>query len=244
MEPENGSFVFFSSDRNRSPCDRMKRMRDLAVCDRPREKIARKGARALSDHELIAAILGHGTPQRDVFSLAKDISGLFLRRGEEVSYDDLVGIPGIGQSRASQILASLELARRYNRKMEEERTRIQSPADVLPLVSDITGKSQEHFVCITLNGAHEVIERRTITVGLLNHSLVHPREVFADAITDRAAAVICVHNHPSGSLEPSQQDIEITRQLREAGEILGIRVLDHVIVARSGYTSLRERGIL
>ncbi len=244
MEPENGSFVFFSSDRNRSPCSRMKRMRDLAACDRPREKIARKGARALSDHELIAAILGHGTPQRDVFSLAKDISGLFMRRGEDVSYDDLVGIPGIGQSRASQILASLELARRYNRKMEEEHTRVQSPADVLPLVSDITGKSQEHFICITLNGAHEVIERRTITVGLLNHSLVHPREVFADAITDRAAAVICVHNHPSGSLEPSRQDLEITRQLREAGEILGIRVLDHIIVARSGFTSLRERGAL
>lgn len=222
----------------------MKRMRDIAACDRPREKIAKKGARALSDHELIAAILGHGTPQRDVFSLAKDISGLFMRRGEDVSYDDLVGIPGIGQSRASQILASLELARRYNRKMEEEHTRVQSPADVLPLVSDITGKSQEHFICITLNGAHEVIERRTITVGLLNHSLVHPREVFADAITDRAAAVICVHNHPSGSLEPSRQDLEITRQLREAGEILGIRVLDHIIVARSGFTSLRERGAL
>jgi DNA repair protein RadC len=219
----------------------MKRMRDIAACDRPREKIAKKGARALSDHELIAAIIGHGTPDRDVFSLAKDIAGLFSRRDGNVSYDDLIAIPGIGQSRASQILASLELARRYLRR-EESRTRIQCPADILPLVADLIPKNQEHFVCITLNGANEVIEKRTITVGLLNHSLVHPREVFADAITDRAAAVICVHNHPSGSLEPSQQDIAITRQLKEAGEILGIRLLDHVIVARSGYTSLRERG--
>jgi DNA repair protein RadC len=222
----------------------MKRMRDLAACDRPREKIARKGARALSDHELIAAIIGHGTPDRDVFSLAKDIAGLFSRRAGDITYDDLVGLPGIGQSKASQILASLELARRYIRDDDEARTHVQHPADILPLVSDLNGKSQEHFVCITLNGANEVIEKRTITVGLLNHSLVHPREVFADAITDRAAAIICVHNHPSGSLEPSQQDLAITKQLQEAGEILGIRLLDHVIVSRSGYTSLRERGAL
>ncbi|MDH7509999.1 MAG: DNA repair protein RadC [Methanolinea sp.] len=219
----------------------MKRMRDIAAVDRPREKIAKKGARALSDHELIAAIIGHGTPDRDVFSLAKDIAGLFSSRDGDVTYNDLVGLPGIGQSRASQILASLELARRYLRR-EEDRTRIQCPADILPLVGDLATKNQEHFVCITLNGANEVIEKRTVTVGLLNHSLVHPREVFADAIADRAAAVICVHNHPSGSLEPSQQDLAITRQLKEAGEILGIRLLDHVIVARSGYTSLRERG--
>ncbi|MCQ8893559.1 MAG: DNA repair protein RadC [Methanolinea sp.] len=222
----------------------MKRMRELASCDRPREKIAHKGARALSDNELIAAIIGHGTPDRDVFSLAKDIARLFSQRGGDISYDDLVRLPGVGQSKASQILASLELARRYLRNEEGSRTRVQCPADILPLVADLNGKNQEHFVCITLNGAHEVIERRTITVGLLNHSLVHPREVYADAVTDRAAAVVCVHNHPSGSLEPSQQDLSITRQLKEAGEILGIRLLDHVIVARSGYTSLREKGLL
>lgn len=222
----------------------MKRMRDIAACDRPREKIAKKGARALSDHELIAAIIGHGTPGRDVFSLAKDIARIFSQKGGDVSFDDLVGLPGVGQSKASQILASLELARRYLRREEGSRTRVQSPADIIPLVAYLNGKNQEHFVCISLNGAHEVIERRTITVGLLNHSLVHPREVFADAITDRAAAIVCVHNHPSGSLEPSQQDIAITRQLKEAGEILGIRLLDHLIVARSGYTSLREKGLL
>jgi DNA repair protein RadC len=102
---------------------------------------------------------------------------------------------------------------------------------------------QEHFICITLNGAGEVIGNRTITVGLLNHSLVHPREVFADAITDRAASVICVHNHPSGSLEASTQDIMITRQLASAGEILGIRLLDHVIVTKQGHLSLKEKGI-
>lgn len=222
----------------------MKRMRELAACDRPREKIAEKGARALSDHELIAAIIGHGTPERDVFSLAKDIAAIFSRKNGEISYDDLVRLKGMGPGKAAQILAALELARRYVRREDEARTRIQCPADVVPLVSDLARKNQEHFVCITLNGAHEMIEKRTITVGLLNHSLVHPREVFADAITDRAAAIVCVHNHPSGSLEPSPQDLAITRQLREAGEILGIRLLDHLIVTRSGYTSLRERGDL
>jgi DNA repair protein RadC len=105
-------------------------------------------------------------------------------------------------------------------------------------------KRQEHFVCITLNGAGEVLDARIITVGLLNHSLVHPREVFADAITDRAASVICVHNHPSGSLEPSPQDIAITTQLKEAGLLLGIQLIDHIIVTKSGYLSLKERGLL
>ncbi|HZD43102.1 MAG TPA: JAB domain-containing protein, partial [Methanomicrobiales archaeon] len=116
--------------------------------------------------------------------------------------------------------------------------------DIPPLVPDLIAKKQEYFLCITLNGAGEVIEKRTITVGLLNHSLVHPREVFADAITDRAASVILVHNHPSGSLELSSQDIAITRQLAESGSLLGIRVLDHIIVSKNGYLSMKERGLL
>jgi DNA repair protein RadC len=118
------------------------------------------------------------------------------------------------------------------------------PEDILPLVPTLATKAQEHFICITLNGAGEVLGNRIITVGLLNHSLVHPREVFADAITDRAASVICVHNHPSGSLEPSSQDIAITRQLKEAGALVGIPLIDHIIVSRTGHLSLRERGLL
>jgi len=221
----------------------MKRMRDLAACDRPREKIARKGARPLGPRTDCSNYRPWDSGPGRILP-CKGYRRSLSRRAGDITYDDLIGLPGIGQSKASQILASLELARRYIRNDDEARTQVQHPADILPLVSDLNGKSQEHFICITLNGANEVIEKRTITVGLLNHSLVHPREVFADAITDRAAAIICVHNHPSGSLEPSQQDLSITKQLQEAGEILGIRLLDHVIVARSGYTSLRERGAL
>ena len=125
-----------------------------------------------------------------------------------------------------------------------KKPKISTPADILPLVSFLSGKKQEHFICITLNGANEVIETRTITMGLLNHSLVHPREVFADAITDRAASIICVHNHPSGTLDPSSQDIAITRQLADAGTLVGIRLLDHLIITDSGWLSMKEQGLI
>jgi DNA repair protein RadC len=125
-----------------------------------------------------------------------------------------------------------------------ENVKITKPEDILPLIAEYRQKRQEHFICLTLNGAGEVLGNRVITVGLLNHSLVHPREVFAEAITDRAASIICVHNHPSGSLEPSSQDIAITNQLREAGSLIGIQLIDHIIVTKNGHTSMREKGLL
>ncbi|MDD1715510.1 MAG: DNA repair protein RadC [Methanolinea sp.] len=222
----------------------MKPMRDREAPDRPREKIAKRGPESLTDKELIAAVIGRGIPGRDVFEVAGEISTVLSSNPRDVTYQDLTRIRGVGPAIASQILAGLELARRHTKQEEEGKVKIQSPSDVLPLVAHLNGSKQEHFLCITLNGANEVITTRTITVGLLNHSLVHPREVFSDAITDRAAAVICVHNHPSGSLEPSSQDLAITRQLSQAGEIMGIRVLDHLIVAKTGFVSLREKGLL
>jgi len=145
------------------------------------------------------------------------------------------------KAKACQIVAAFELARRFSQRA---RPRIREPKDVLPYVQHIADKKQEHFLCLTLNGAGEVIQVRVVTVGLLDSSQVHPREVFADAIADRAAAVILAHNHPSGLLEPTPEDLEVTRQLAEAGRILGIQVLDHVIVSRRGFLSLREQGYL
>lgn len=220
----------------------MKKMRDLPKADRPREKLARKGAGALTDAELIEAIIGRGTVRRDVRAIARDVSEGIRTTGRSPGYEELKSIDGIGPTKAAQILACFELGRRYFDRNLQNGRRISAPADILPLVDDIRAHRQEHFVCITLNGAGEVLGKRIITIGLLNHSLVHPREVFADAITDRAASVICVHNHPSGSLEPSPQDIAITGQLRDAGATLGITLLDHVIVTRNGYTSLKEKG--
>ncbi len=225
------------------PEKKMKKMKELSECDRPREKIAAKGAEALSDQELVAAILGRGTRNNDIFSVSREITRYFSEHPRDISFEGLASLPGVGRVKATQILASLEFARRMNPPVPVRR-KITRPEDVLPLVSGIIGKRQEHFICVTLNGAHELIESRVITVGLLNHSLVHPREVFADAITDRAAAVICVHNHPSGTLEPSNEDVSITRQLADAGQLLGIRVLDHLIVTENGFLSLKERGVL
>ena len=221
----------------------MRKMKDMPAVDRPREKLARKGADALSDNELVEAIIGRGTIHRDVRAIARDISHRIHAGSTLPSYDDLRAIEGVGPTKAVQILACYELGRRYYCKNNDTR-RISVPADVLPVVEDLRGQRQEHFACITLNGAGEMISKRTITIGLLNHSLVHPREVFADAITDRAASVICVHNHPSGSLDPSPQDIAITSQLRDAGATLGIQLLDHIIVTKGGFVSLKEKGLI
>ena len=218
----------------------MKRLKDLNIHDRPREKIARTGAGALSDQELIAAIIGSGTRGKDVLACAQEILEEIRVSPGELQYGRLVGIRGIGPTKAAQITACFELSRRYLKPTTKEPVKVLSPQDLYPRLAWLSEKKQEHFICFTLNGAGEVIEERTITVGLLNHSLVHPREVFADAVTDRAASIICAHNHPSGSTEPSAQDIGISRQLQQAGEILGIRLLDHIIVGRDSFTSMRE----
>jgi DNA repair protein RadC len=221
----------------------MKKMKDLPLQDRPREKIVRKGASALTDTELIEAIIGKGTKGKDVREISKEVHGLLQEQGREICYKELLNLNGIGPTKASQIAACFELGRRYCTNAGSE-IKVKTPEDILPLVAHLKDKRQEHFVTISLNGAGVVLGNRIITVGLLNHSLVHPREVFADAITDRAASIICVHNHPSGSLEPSPQDIAITTQLREAGSLLGIQLIDHVIITKTGHMSMLERGLL
>ena len=222
----------------------MKPMREICSHDRPREKIRTRGPGSLSNQELVAAILGSGGPGYDVRSLSKEIAGMVEEDPTAVCFQTLSRINGVGPAKASQILAALELGRRLFSPEQSSRKKISAPVDILPHVAFLSGKKQEHFICITLSGAHEVLAVRTITVGLLNHSLVHPREVFADAITDRAAAIICVHNHPSGTLEPSNQDLAITRQLAEAGTLLGIRLLDHLIICDTGWLSMKEQGLM
>ena len=147
----------------------------------------------------------------------------------------------MGLAKAGQILSAFELARRH---LLKDTVKITVAQDVLPLVADIVGKQQEYFICISLNGANEVIERRVVTIGLLDKSPVHPREVFADVIADRAAAVIFAHNHPSGDLQPSEADRRTHEQLTEAAKILGLRVIDHVIVTKKGYFSFQENGLI
>ena len=160
---------------------------------------------------------------------------------KKIDVKALVAIEGVGFARACQIVASFEFARR---RLLKESIFIRKAEDVLPLISYISDKKQEYFLCISLNGANEVIGNRVVTVGLLNTNQVHPREVFVDAISDRAASVIVAHNHPSGILKPSPDDIAITRQLVEAGKILGIPVLDHIIITKKGHISFKEKGLM
>jgi len=219
----------------------MKRIKDLPEFSRPREKLKERGAKALSDAELIAAILGSGGKGIDVMSLSSRVAKAISGKKGDLSFEELTKIKGIGIAKASQILAGFELARRH---IVVETVKINKAEDVLPLIDRITNKQQEYFICISLNGANEVIENRTVTVGLLDRSQVHPREVFADVITDRAASVIFAHNHPSGALEPSNSDLKIHEQLTEAGRILGIKVLDHIIISKKGYYSFQENGLV
>ena len=218
-----------------------KTIKELPQHTRPREKLRERGPAALTDEELVAAIIGMGTAGVDVRTMARHVVALIREHREAVTLEQLVSVPGMGLAKSGQILSSFELARRY---LLAESTKIQCADDVLPLLSDIRNKLQEHFVSISLNGANEVIQKRIVTVGLLDRSLVHPRDVFADVITDRAAAVVFAHNHPSGDLQPSDEDIKTQSRLVEAAKILGIRVLDHLIVSRKGYFSFEESGLI
>jgi DNA repair protein RadC len=219
----------------------MKTIKDIPEHSRPREKLREKGAFALTDEELVAAILGRGVKGLDVFAMSKSVAKLIREHKENLSVDHLTSVPGMGLAKAAQILSAFELARRY---LLKETVKIKSAKDILPLVADIANKQQEYFVCISLNGANEVIEKRIVTIGLVNSSQIHPREVFADVIADRAAAVIFSHNHPSGDPKPSDIDTKTHKQLTEAGKILGLRILDHIIVTKKEYFSFQEAGLI
>lgn len=219
----------------------MKTIKDMPEHSRPREKLREKGPSALTDEELVAAILGAGTAGVDVRTIARQVASLIREYKEKLALDHLLEVPGMGLAKAAQILSAFELARRH---LLRDTVKITCAQDVLPLLADIAVKQQEHFVCISLNGANEVIEKRVVTIGLLDRSPIHPREVFADVIADRAAAVIFAHNHPSGELQPSESDLHMHEQLTDAGKILGLRILDHVITTRKGYFSFQEAGLI
>jgi DNA repair protein RadC len=197
----------------------------------------------LSDRDLIKTVLVLNTKNPANKNILSGVMSLIKEKDTRVSYADLIAVKGIGPVKASALMACFETGRRYFTPADPS-IKVTKPEDILNHVSWLRTKNQEHFVVLTLNGAGEILGNRVITIGLLNHSLVHPREVFADAITDRAASIICVHNHPSGSLEPSSQDIAITTQLKDAGALLGIQLIDHVIVTKDRHVSMRERGLV
>lgn len=214
----------------------MVKMSDRRKDLRPREKLQTRGAESLSDYELLMAIIGSGTAQADVTKIARDAQKLITEKGSELTYDDLIAIKSLGPAKATQIMASFEL---WRRQFEvSERPIIDSPEAAVAQLADIRDKKQEYFVCLTLDGANRLIAKRIITIGTLTSSLVHPREVFADAITDRAASIIVAHNHPSGNLDASDADKQITERLQDAGNIMGIEVIDHIIITATESISI------
>ena len=218
-----------------------KRIQTMPPHERPREKLLEKGARSLSDAELLAVLLGKGSARQDVLSLAAKVVPEIDQKGFRLSVDDLSRFDGIGPAKAALILAALEFARR---RIKPDGFKISQPSDLLPLVRHYADRKQEHFLCASVNGANEIIQIRVVSIGLIDKSPAHPREVFADPITDRASAVILAHNHPSGALTPSEADREITRRLQDAGYLMGIAVLDHIIFNHKGYYSFLEHGDL
>ena len=207
--------------------------------DRPRERAAVCGVHALRDAELLSLLIGSGTRGRPVERVAHEVVALLDRTNGVPDRSQLEGVTGLGPAKVSTILAAFEIARRV---LLPSRRKIRMPIDLLPLVERYVDRPQEYFLVASLNGAHEVIALRVVTVGLVNRTVVHPREVFAPAIADRAAAVMAAHNHPSGNLDPSDEDLEVTRRLVESGRTIGIPLLAHTIYSANGDYSVLERG--
>ena len=206
-----------------------------------REKALEHGFSYLFDEELVMLILGSGTRQMPVELMAERIVGILYDFDAEEVVENLVRLNGVGLGKALAVAAALELGRRRSCHL---RAPIKSPTDIVPFVKNYAVCDKEHFLLVTLNGGHEIIQIHVITVGTLNRTLIHPREIFSVAMRDNAAAIIVSHNHPSGNCEPSEEDIQVTETLRKVSVIMGIELLDHVIVSREGYFSFLENKML
>lgn len=220
-------------------------IRDVNMEDRPRERLLRQGAESLSNQELLAILLRTGTKEESVLVLANRVLNVFerLHHLKHATIEEMIAIKGIGEVKAIQLLAAIELGRRLAQKNNDEKFTIRSPEDAATyLMPDMSSLNQEHFVVLFLNIKNQVIHKQTIFIGSLNASIVHPREIFREAVKRSAASILCAHNHPSGVPTPSTEDIEVTKRIVEAGYIIGIEVVDHLIIGDHQFVSLKEKG--
>lgn len=214
---------------------------------RPRERMEEYGPKILADHELLAIILRTGTRDQNVLSLAlsviKEVENLYMFR--HTSLQELMKIPGIGRVKATEILAAIEFGGRIARTSQvKEGTVISSSWVGNYLLKEMSNLTQEHVVALYLNTKNEIVKKETIFVGSLNSAVAHPREIFKGAVRYSAARIIIAHNHPSGNTEPSEADYSFTRRMVDAGEIMGIEVIDHFIIGETEYLSLKEHGLM
>lgn len=230
-----------------------RRLKDLPAAGRPRERLMAAGPAALSEAELLATLVGTGDASRSAVGIAEALLGRHATpdeptglRGLALSRPaELAAEPGMGPAKVARVVAALELGRRAARLDAPTRSTIQSPSDAWRLLAPrLTHLDREHFLALLLNSKHGVIDVALVAIGTLNATLVHPREVFKEAIRHSAAAVVLAHNHPSGDPTPSPEDHALTAQLLAAGEILGIRVMDHLVLGEARYVSLRETSRL
>jgi DNA repair protein RadC len=220
---------------------RARRIHQIPAADRPREKMLKKGAQALSDFELLEVVIGNGNHRTDVGTIARQVQKHLNRSPSTINHESLTSIKGVSTATASKILAALELAKRHLLRDVEPLKNLQ---DIIARLDDLRNKQQEYLICLSLDGGQRLIAMRTITVGTLDSLLAHPREIFADAIADRAACVIVAHNHPSDDVTPSQKDIALTQQLAAAGQLVGVNLRDHIILTRTEYFSFRQHHLL
>jgi len=220
---------------------------DLPISERPRERLQKYGVEALSAQEILALILGRGIAGESVMTTTQRLLSQFgsLKGINNASVEELSQVRGIGIAKASQIKAAFELANRLEGYQEAgKKAPVKTPEDTVALVRGrLKGKRKEHFLALLLDTRNQLIKVSEISIGSLDTSIVHPREVFSEAISASAASVIFVHNHPSGDPEASEDDIKLTRRLAQAGEIVGIDVLDHIIVCDKKYLSLKREGL-
>lgn len=219
------------------------KIKDIPKIDRPREKMEKYGPEKLSNSELLAVILGKGAKGTNAVEMSKKILHQFPGSSlADVNLDELKKVFGLGISKACGILACFELSRRLLKDKKAEL--ILSPKDVWDNLKDIRDNKKEHFAIFYLDARNQKIQREIISVGILNANLIHPREVFEPAVRHTAAQILIAHNHPSGDTSPSGEDMSVTRRLMEAGKILGIEIVDHVIVTRNSFLSLKYEGLL
>lgn len=206
-----------------------------------RELVLTKGMSFPTEEELIMLILGHGTKKTPIERLAHQVSSAINDYDSEERMNALLKIDGIAETKALAISAAIELGRRRYSHLTSV---IKTPSDILPYIQHYAINQKEHFICATINGAHELLNIRVISVGTINKTLIHPREIFSEAVIERASGIICCHNHPYGPCLPSDEDRKSTNILQKASEILGIAFLDHIIITRDEYFSFLENGLL
>ena len=212
----------------------------LAREDRPRERLIRAGPESLSDEELLSIILVSGIQGKNVTLLSQELLYKLDTESGIPSVSELQRLAGLGVSKACTVAAMLE----FGRRKWASGQRVRHPVDIYNLIRHHADRRQERFLCLSLNGAHEVLAVRIVTIGLVNRTIIHPREVFADPIHDRASAIVVAHNHPSGSLKPSSEDNEITRRLMASADLLGLNFLDHLIFSETSFFSFRQEGLI